>query len=82
MNLELARRLLIAAEQQRDRRLDVYDRDSAHEIQLMIEAGLVTGSGPTESDPYSGAIFMITDDGRKFLRALGDLPSVTPRSET
>ena len=82
VNLKLAHRLLITAEQQRDRRLEVHDRDAAREIQLMIEAGLVTGSGPSESDPYSGAIFTITDDGLRFLRALGNLPDDARRSET
>ena len=74
MNLPLARKLLLATEQQPGRRLSVRDRDSAREIQMMIDAGLVQGKGPTERDPYSAQILTITDEGLKFLRALRDLP--------
>jgi hypothetical protein len=41
---------------------------------MMIDAGLVQGKGPTESDPYSAQILTVTDEGLKFLRALRDLP--------
>ncbi len=82
MNLELAYRLLAAAEEHSEGEFKVQDREGAREIQLMIEAGLVEGSGPSESDHYSATISSVTDAGRKFLRGLGQRPKTGGDTET
>ena len=82
MNLELAYRLLIAAEEHSEGGFKVHDREAAREIQLMIEAGLIEGSGPSESDRYSATISSITETGRKFLRGLGQRQKAGGGTET
>jgi hypothetical protein len=82
VNLELAYRLLIAAGKHSEGGLKVHDREAAREVQLMIDAGLIEGSGPSEFDLYSATINSVTEAGQKFLRGVGNLPKATGHPET
>jgi hypothetical protein len=72
MNLHLARKLLLAADEQPHGFLKVRGREVAHEVQLLAEAGLVEVSCANDHDSSIAVIKEVTDAGHTFLRAFTD----------
>ncbi len=72
MNLHLARKLLLAADEQPHGFLKVRGREVAHEVQLLAEAGLVEVSCANDHDSSFAVIKEVTDAGHTFLRAFKD----------
>lgn len=70
MNLELARELLGAARKQSSGFLNVFGRESVHEVELMAEAGYVEASFAPGSQEPSAVINRVTEAGEKLLRVL------------
>jgi hypothetical protein len=72
MNLHLARKLLLAADEQPHGFLRVRGRDVAHEVQLLAQAGLIEVSCANGHDSSIAVIKEVTDAGHTFLRAFKD----------
>jgi hypothetical protein len=72
MNLHLARKLLLAADEQPHGFLKVRGREVAHEVQLLAQAGLVEVSCANGHDSCSAVIKEVTNAGHTFLRAFKD----------
>ena len=69
MNLDLARRLLVAADEQPYGFIKVRGRQVAREVELLARAGLVEKSAAMVDDSSTAVIKCVTDAGHNFLRA-------------
>lgn len=67
MNVELTRKLLTAAEKQASGFLNVFGRESVHEVELMAEAGYVDASFADGAREPSAVINRVTEQGEAFL---------------
>jgi hypothetical protein len=68
MHPDLARQLLIAADEQPYGFLKVHGRRIAREVHLLAEAGLVETSSAPVNDSATAVIKCVTDAGHTFLR--------------
>ena len=67
MDLALAHKIIVAADEQPYPFLKIRDRELVHEVEEMATAGLVKAAGPDEGREV--VIMEITDAGHKFVRA-------------
>ena len=72
MNLDLSRKILVAAEKRREGFLRVRGRHLVREVELMQDAGLVEVSALVNNDAAIAVINRVTEVGRRFLRVVGD----------
>ena len=75
MNLRLAYKILGDAEANPAGVLQIRDREAAHEVYLMAEAGLIRAAEPTAPDPQEALITRITHAGHQFYRAFRNVRS-------
>jgi hypothetical protein len=80
MNLQLVRKLLLAANDQPYGFLKVQGAHLAREVELMAAAGLVEASRTVTGLETFAVIRRVTDAGRAFLRAFRDQPPLTART--
>lgn len=74
MNIQLAHKLIAAAEDQPSGFLKVQGREEAREVHLMAEAGLIKATEFGEP-PEEAVITRITHAGHQFYRALEQVRS-------
>ena len=70
MNLELTRKLLMAARKQPHGKLRVTGHEAAREVELLADAGFVEASVIGAADSPTAVIERLTETGRKLLKVL------------